>query len=171
MSSLYMSTGGPQRKYLRNKFTEDEDNKLKQLVDRYGDDWCSIANEMTGRGVRQCKERWSQYLAPDIVRREWTEEEDMRLEQKVTELGRRWIHIKAFFPGRTDTSLKNRFNLLCRRRIRQWQAAITNLSMKTIYNPRQVTNNTSWNIDHTETDTEDLFFDISDMLEETVSGE
>ena len=170
MFSLEMSTGGTQRKYLRNKFTEDEDNKLKELVDRYGDDWCSIASEMTGRGVRQCKERWSQYLAPDIVTREWTEEEDMRLEQKVTELGRRWIHIKPFFPGRTDTNLKNRFNLLCRRRMKQWQKAITNLSIKSVYVPRQVTNSTSCIVD-TQTDPEDWFFEISDTIEETLLGE
>lgn len=103
------------RQTVRAKFTKEEDAKLRELVALYGEAWPSVAVHMPGRCIRQCKERWYEYLDPKIIKRDWTSSEDNLLIQKVSELGRRWISIRRFFPGRTSTSLKNRFNRLCRR--------------------------------------------------------
>jgi hypothetical protein len=46
----------------------------------------------------------------------WAPHEDRLLEEKVGELGRRWKVLEAYFPGRTDINLKNRYNLLTRKR-------------------------------------------------------
>ena len=105
----------PRAKTVRVKFTEEEDRKLRELFEQYGEDWSAIASEMSGRCIRQCKERWYEYLNPSIIKRDWTPNEDSLLIQKVSEYGRKWIRIQPFFPGRTSTSLKNRFNRLCRR--------------------------------------------------------
>jgi hypothetical protein len=89
---------------------------LRSLVASLGtNDWALIAEQMPGKNVRQCKERWTNYLAPDLNAAPWTHEEDIQLVQKYAEVGAKWVHIASFFPNRTDSMVKNRFNKLQRR--------------------------------------------------------
>jgi hypothetical protein len=86
------------------------------LVDTFGSsDWAAIADRMPGKNQRQCRERWINYLAPELNSSSWTSEEDFLLIQKYNELGPKWVQIAAFFPNRTDSMMKNRFNKLQRR--------------------------------------------------------
>jgi hypothetical protein len=97
----------------RISFTPDEDDRLRELVSKYGtEDWAKIASKMPKRETRQCRERWLNYLAPSVIRAPWTAEEDAMLIQKVNELGRKWQQIAHFFKGRTDINVKNRWNHL-----------------------------------------------------------
>jgi hypothetical protein len=101
---------------MRNHFTPPEDRFLSALVDAYGQgDWEAIAARMMNRTARQCRERWSQYLAPSVVRSPWTAEEDALLLEKVRQYGPQWKRLEAFFPGRKDNHLKNHHKLLVRR--------------------------------------------------------
>jgi hypothetical protein len=98
------------------KFTLVEDELLRSLVERCGTaDWSVISEKMCGRNPRQCKERWMNYLSPEINGAGWTREEDFLLIQKQHELGSKWVKIAKFFPNRTDSMVKNRFNRLKRR--------------------------------------------------------
>lgn len=100
----------------KRKFTPEEDEKIKQLVEHYGiRSWKYIAEHMEGRTVRQIRERYCNYLQPHLQMKPWSDEEDNLLTQKYYELGSRWVEIAAFFPGRTDVHLKNRMKLLLRR--------------------------------------------------------
>lgn len=102
------------------KFTEREDDNLSQLVEEYGDNnWDIIAEQMKGRNKRQCKERWINYLSPSLNMNPWTEAEDNLLQEKYKEYGSKWVIISKFFKNRTDTMVKNRFQLLRRRDLRQ----------------------------------------------------
>jgi hypothetical protein len=97
-------------------FTHQEDEALRELVEELGPvDWTRISQRMEGRNPRQCKERWMNYLAPCLKKAVWTREEDRRLIQKHRELGAKWVQIAKFFPERTDSMVKNRFNRLKRR--------------------------------------------------------
>jgi hypothetical protein len=105
---------------VRCKFTQREDEQLRELVAKLGDEnWPLIADSMPCRNARQCKERWTHYLAPGIVFREWTADEDQLLEAKVAENGEKWKHFERYFIGRTDTNIKNRYKVLRRRQQRQ----------------------------------------------------
>jgi hypothetical protein len=109
----------------RRKFSSEEDQALQLLVIRYGrEDWNRIACLMPGRDSRQCKERWSHYLSPNIVQARWTKFEDELLEQQVAQHGHRWKMFEALFPGRVDISIKNRYNVLFRQKRRQIRAAM-----------------------------------------------
>jgi hypothetical protein len=101
------------------RFCQEEDRHLLDLVQKFGEhSWQTIALHMSGRTLRQCKERWTHYLSPHIKVTSWTQAEDQLLERQVCRHGNKWKQLETFFPGRTDTQLKNRFNLLQRRRER-----------------------------------------------------
>ena len=100
----------------RNKFTKSEDIVLLNLVNELGTrDWDVIASRMPNRNPRQCRERYLNYLSPNLSHEPWTPEEDKLLEQKLKEYGAKWVSISKFFKNRTDTMLKNRWLVLSRR--------------------------------------------------------
>jgi hypothetical protein len=102
------------------KFSPAEDEQLRRLIESSDVlDWHAIADQMCKKNPRQCRERYINYLAPDLNTAPWTPAEDMLLLAKYRELGSRWVQIAWFFPNRTDCMVKNRFNKLRRRERRQ----------------------------------------------------
>ena len=62
---------------LSSQWTPIEDELLMKKVKEFGtQNWVIIARFLNGRLGRQCRERWHNVLNPEIVRREWTREED-----------------------------------------------------------------------------------------------
>ncbi|EAX89407.1 Myb-like DNA-binding domain containing protein [Trichomonas vaginalis G3] len=98
----------------RNKFSEMEDNKLKELVNEHGKDWNLIASLMEGKNVRQCRERYEKYLSDDLKQTPFTIDEDIQILTLYNQLGRQWINISKIMKGRSDVSIKARFKLLLR---------------------------------------------------------
>ena len=97
------------------KFTVEDDEILRSLVNELGDRWEEIASRMPGRNARQVRERYQNYLSPNLNTSKWTEEEDQLLLSKVQQLGQKWVKISKFFTNRTDQMMKNRFNVLKRK--------------------------------------------------------
>jgi hypothetical protein len=99
----------------RNHFTSDEDRKLAELVVEHGEtQWPMVVSALPPRTPRQCKERWTRYLAPNVIQGHWRRDEDLVLIEKVKQHGQQWKQLEAFFPGRKD-HLKNDYRLLLRR--------------------------------------------------------
>ncbi|XP_059983374.1 myb-related protein A isoform X1 [Lagenorhynchus albirostris] len=75
----------PQQKVLKKlwnrvKWTRDEDDKLKKLVEQHGtDDWTLIASHLQNRSDFQCQHRWQKVLNPELIKGPWTKEEDQRI--------------------------------------------------------------------------------------------
>jgi hypothetical protein len=108
----------------RRKFSPEEDELLRSLVQEHGScNWPKIASFMTGRSVRQCKERWVNYLSQVSDGPSWTLDDDLRLERMVIERGHKWKTLELHFPGKTDIQLKNRYNVIQRRRNRLFRIA------------------------------------------------
>lgn len=100
-----------QKKTSYKKFTEDEDNLLKNIVQTVGPkNWRLISSMIPNKTPRQCRDRYMNYLAPGFIHSGWTNEEDKLLAEKYIEYGPHWTKIQRFFPLRTANSIKNRYN-------------------------------------------------------------
>lgn len=92
----------------RNRFTHDEDEHLKRLVSLHNPpNWNEIAKYMRNRSPRQCRERYNNYLRPDLINGVWTEEEDILLNQLFEKHGPKWSLISQSFNGRSAVNIKN----------------------------------------------------------------
>ena len=98
------------------KFTQEEDQILRDAVEKLGtSDWRAVAFHLPNRNPRQCRERWNNYVNPQVsVARPWTPEEDQLLEEKYAELGGKWQTLASFFANRSTNNVKNRFVMLQR---------------------------------------------------------
>lgn len=134
-SSLGISSRNPPR----NKFTDDDDKRLKQVVDEIGtDSWQEVAKKMGNRNSRQCKERWQKYLCPDVNKSQFTPEEDQLLLEKYKSMGSKWVAMKSFFQGRTDAALKNRFKVLQRQKMKDRKQKVCFACTKSIFQKPQM---------------------------------
>lgn len=77
-------------------WTYEEDNLLKILVGERGHhkQWQEIANEinrrmngLSKRQGKQCRERWINFLSPDIKREPWSAQEDLKLIELQNKIG------------------------------------------------------------------------------------
>ena len=95
----------------KGTWTEDEDERLKVMVVEHGaKGWNYIASMLPGRVGKQCRERWHNHLDPNITRDKWTLDEDKQLMSLYLEHGKKWSLIAKYMAGRTDNTIKNRFN-------------------------------------------------------------
>ncbi|EJW03206.1 hypothetical protein EDEG_02421 [Edhazardia aedis USNM 41457] len=102
----------------RRFWDETEDNLLRMLVKKFGDNsWRKVSNFMSRRNPKQCSERWFNHLAPDINRTEFTVEEDLMIYYFYFTNGGKWKDLEKQLPHRTTLSLKNRFNSSIKKRL------------------------------------------------------
>jgi hypothetical protein len=107
----------PGTRQRRTLFTAEEDARLVRLVEEFGENaWLQIADNLSSRTSRQCKERYCTYLCPKVNRLPWSRDEDELLRQKVRECGQRWAEIAKFFDGRPPNLIKNRWHMQMRAR-------------------------------------------------------
>jgi hypothetical protein len=101
---------------VKAKFEPWEDARLLDVVRARGStNWQDIAAYFPGRNARQCRERWTNYVNPALLKSEWTEAEDQVLLQTYREIGPKWFVIASLLPGRAKNSVKNRYFALERR--------------------------------------------------------
>ena len=95
------------KKISRNKFSEQDDALLRKLVAEYGtNNWGLLALKMPNRNARQLRERWNNYVRPNLSISPWTPEENSLLLEKFQEYGKKWHTIAQFFPNRSTNNIK-----------------------------------------------------------------
>lgn len=95
----------------RKKFTPEEDQIIFEFVgDNKYPNWNELAALIPGKTGRQCRERYQNYLDPNLNKDPWTPEEDRLLLELYRVHGANWSIICLNFKGRTNNAVKNRFN-------------------------------------------------------------
>ncbi|KAI5787987.1 hypothetical protein FPQ18DRAFT_345276 [Pyronema domesticum] len=95
----------------------DEDHRLWTGVQKHGNRWALVAQEVETRNGDQCAKRWQDALDPNLDHSDWVDEDDATLLEAVEKYGRNWKTIvEQYFPRRSRLSAKNRYALLERKR-------------------------------------------------------
>ena len=123
----------------QNPWTPVEDEQLKFFVEKFGAEkqWKKIAekvNSVNKNGVfrqsRQCRERWINYVNPNIQKGDWSREEDLKLLRSFLETGKKWAEISKTLGNRTENSVRNRLISLIKKEIMNNGCLDENLSFK-----------------------------------------
>jgi hypothetical protein len=121
---------------MKHKFTYEEDQLLIALVQLHGEnEWSTVAASLGSRNARQCRERFKNYLDPNLKRADWTPDEDALLRLKHTEYGAHWNQIARFFHGRSDMALRNRWNRIRHRRAHEFHQIDATPNQVTVPSP------------------------------------
>ncbi|KAJ9549154.1 hypothetical protein OSB04_021697 [Centaurea solstitialis] len=102
----------------KGPWSEDEDNKLRAYIQRYGHWNWALLPKFAGvsRSGKSCRLRWVNYLRPNIKHGNFTEAEDNIIMDLHNKLGNKWSTIATNLPGRSDNEIKNRWNTYLRKR-------------------------------------------------------
>ena len=107
--------------------------------------WGHVAEELRKRlpqstkTGKQCRERYRNYLDPNITKKEWTKSDKLLFLLLHRQSGNRWGQIAKYYNGRSDISLKNLFYSFVRRALRVLKDGIVPQSI--LSKPRKLLEN------------------------------
>ena len=112
----------------KGPWTEQEDKKLINLVEKYGaGKWSFISSHFPERIGKQCRERWFNHLCPTVNKTAWSKEEEWILFILHNKMGNKWSQLCKYLPGRTDNTIKNHWNSTMKKRIEKLQNEYNNI--------------------------------------------
>ncbi|KAK8581975.1 hypothetical protein V6N12_072175 [Hibiscus sabdariffa] len=112
MRALHGRTTGPTRRSTKGQWTAEEDEILRNAVQRFkGKNWKKIAECFKDRTDVQCLHRWQKVLNPELVKGPWSKEEDELIIELVNKYGpKKWSTIAQHLPGRIGKQCRERWH-------------------------------------------------------------
>lgn len=102
---------------MKGAWTEEEDEELLKLIQRFGKNWSLISKYIQHRSGKQIRDRFLNALDPNLLKEKFTPEEDKQILRIYAKLGSAWTKIANHLPGRTGDMIKNRFYSSLRKKI------------------------------------------------------
>ena len=103
----------------RRRWQPEEDHALIEAVAAFGtEDWHAVSRRVHGRDQWQCRGRWTNHLRPGLSTTRFTPKEDEYILYMAPITGRKWSEIALGLPGRSASSIKNRWHALNKTRRR-----------------------------------------------------
>ncbi|KAI3714053.1 hypothetical protein L1987_72643 [Smallanthus sonchifolius] len=123
----------------KGAWSEDEDNKLRAYIQRYGHWNWRLLPKFAGlsRSGKSCRLRWMNYLRPDLKHGNFTKEEEALIVELHKKLGNKWSEIAAYLPGRSDNEIKNRWHTHLKKRAKKDQDMLENEQVLITLEPDQ----------------------------------
>ncbi|XP_025832745.1 myb-related protein B isoform X2 [Agrilus planipennis] len=101
----------PKKTINKGRWSKEEDNRLKELVDEYRERWELIAQHFPDRSDVQCQQRWTKVVNPELVKGPWTKEEDEKVVELVKKYGpKKWTLIARHLKGRIGKQCRERWH-------------------------------------------------------------
>ncbi len=115
-NSKKISKASKKVKSYKRAWTPLEDCQLLNLRAIHGNKWTLIGDLIGGRSCKQVRDRYLNYLNPEVKTTAFTPEEDAELILLFHQLGRKWKMIANQMAGRSESQVKNRFyrHLVCK---------------------------------------------------------
>lgn len=101
----------------KSAWAREEDEALVSLYDIHGPKWSLIARHIPGRTDDACSKRYREALDPLLRKEDWAPEEDAKLLEISTRLGRKWKQVGQEMQ-RSGLGCRNRWRLLERKGMR-----------------------------------------------------
>ncbi|KAF0697266.1 Aste57867_12038 [Aphanomyces stellatus] len=98
---------------IKGNWSPEEDALLREQIDLHGEDaWVKVAEGVSGRTTKQCRERWRNHLAPSINRSPFSQAELALLDFVYNKIGNRWTLVAKLLPGRAEDDIKKKWRQL-----------------------------------------------------------
>ena len=122
----------------KNPWLPHEDDEVIRLINLYGQSWSKISGIIKNRTGKQVRDRYLNYLRPDLKDENFSEEEDQLLVSLYLKFGNRWSKIANGIPGRSECQVKNRFHAFTKKNLISTEISSENIHMpKNSYIPRE----------------------------------
>jgi hypothetical protein len=96
--------------HFAHRWSQDEDDLLRQLIGQYGRQWSMIASHIPNRTPTQVAARWEKCINPTVTKGQFTAEEDALITSFVAEHGTRaWPKLVSLLPHRTTKQCRERW--------------------------------------------------------------
>jgi myb proto-oncogene protein len=95
--------------FKKGRWTKDEDEQVMLYYNLVGKNWGLISKILKKRNWKQVRDRFLNYLDPNISNKPFTNEEDLKIFKLYEKFGSSWRLYESFFPERTADLIKVRF--------------------------------------------------------------
>ena len=99
LSDVQKAKPTPKERKTTQRWSAEEDEQLAELVASAPSftriNWTELAENMTDRTAKQCRDRYTNSLKPNQKKGQWTEEEDSNIMKLQEMFGNQWSKIAA----------------------------------------------------------------------------
>ncbi|CAK74871.1 unnamed protein product (macronuclear) [Paramecium tetraurelia] len=88
---------------------KNEDAILRQAYINFNGNWRKIAEQLPGRNMNQCSQRWRRLNPQENNKKKWEFEDDQKIIQLVKQYDKNWAEIAKHLPGKSGKQIRERY--------------------------------------------------------------